>query len=285
MKNAFEYLNDVKMDLEGYEEEIMTEREIEAMKNKLKVRKFSIKKTAVIAACAAVVLALGATVVSGMAGKYIKMLTTGHNIFYQVDPNTEVWDLPEEMLGMIFDENGNEVTVLRGSVTEYYDKDGNVLDQEGYAKIIEEAFGGEVVLSTDNDPSSHEYTFQSLEEAREIANFDIKVPAYLPEGWELHRVYTYTGDTKEPSGDYMTLTYKNGDKEMNIFERIINEETAFESGSNEEIEAITVAGRTAVIEGGRSINLETADDVSVGIYGKGYISREDLIKMMESAVK
>ena len=31
------------MDLEGYEEEIMTEREIEEMKNKLKTRKFSIK--------------------------------------------------------------------------------------------------------------------------------------------------------------------------------------------------------------------------------------------------
>ena len=287
MKNEFDYLNDVKMDFSVYTEEQLSEKEIREMKNIENRGAVKVKKRVVIAAVAAVVALTGTAFASGFAGNIIKTLSTGHNEFIQTDP-MEKWPLSEELQGKFFDENGTPLGALSyADMDNLYDADGNKIDEKRYAEIIAEAYDGyvkvtekgEVSISfADDDSRDHEYDFVSIDDAQAAANFDIKVPETLPEGYKLDRIYTYTGDSDNYSGDYMTLRYVSGDDEIMIFERIINDETAFASGTSGELEKIKLNGRTAVVEGNSSINWETDDDVSVGIYVHNGMSKAEMIE-------
>ena len=292
MKNEFDYLNDVKMDFSVYDEEQLSEREIKSMKKRVETRSaYKVRKRVVIAAVAAVVALTGTAFASGLAGNVIKTISTGHNKFIQTDP-TEKFTLSEELQGKFFDENGTPLGALSyADMDKIYDADGNKIDGERYARIIEEAYGGEVkvvgegsveLVIADGDSHDHEYEFASIEDAQKAANFDIKVPEKLPAGYTLDRVYTYTDDKGNYDGDYMTLRYVNGDNDIMIFERVINDKTAFESATNGELEEIKLNGYKAVIEGENSINWETGDDVSVGIYVHGGLSKSEMIKFAKS---
>lgn len=282
MKNAFDYLNDTKMDFDKYEEEAVSEKEILSMKKKITKKNVSTKKVFAAAVCAAVIAVTGTALASGYVSNIIKSVTTGHNVFMQIDPEAP-YELPSELVGLIFDENGNEVKYMTENIGDFYDKDGNVLNAEIWANLIEEAYGGEVVYSNeDYDPEASEVTFASIDEAQETAVFDLKVPSYLPEGYSLKRVYAFKNNDGSVSGEYVNFVYANGEKEIHIFERIMNEETAFETGTSGELKEITINGRNAVIMDGSDINWETEDDVSVGIYGGRNITEEELIKMAES---
>ncbi len=278
MKNAYDYLNNVKMDFSKYEEESITEREISDMRKKISDKKpMNLKKICVLAACAVFTFVCG----TALAANYIRKVSTGHNEFYQYPAEERA--VPEKLRGLLFDKDGNELTKV-GSDTEMYDKDGNLFDDESFAALIEDTLGSEVKIVADKeyDPETAEHTFASLEEAQKTASFDIKVPEYLPEGYELARVYTFTDGKGNYSGDYMTLVYKNGEKDIHVFERIINDETAFSAGTDGTLEEIELNGVTAVIMDGTSIDWETKDSVSVGISSKGNITKDELIKMAES---
>ncbi len=278
MKNAYDYLNNVKMDFSKYEEENITEREISDMRKKISDKKpMNLKRICVLAACAVFTFVCG----TALAANYIRKVSTGHNEFYQYPAEERA--VPEKLRGLLFDKNGNELTHV-GSDTEMYDKDGNLFDDESFAALIEDTLGSEVKIVTDKeyDPETAEHTFASLEEAQKTASFDIKVPEHLPEGYELARVYTFTDGKGNYSGDYMTLVYKNGEKDIHVFERIINDETAFSAGTDGTLEEIELNGVTAVIMDGTSIDWETKDSVSVGISSKGHITKDELIKMAES---
>lgn len=279
MKNAYDYLNDVKVDLSKYEEEEITEKEILSMKEKISNKKgFNVRKICVVAACAALIL----TAATGIAAGYIREVSTGHNQFVLYD--SENMQLPKELRGKLFDKDGNEVEYMKEH-DELYDKNGEVMTEEKFTALYKEVYGDKVEISVsdgDYDPKEAEFDFASVEEAQKTANFDIKVPKALPEGYSLARVYTFKDENGVPSGDYINLVYKRGEEDIYVFERIINEETAFATGTDGTMEVLEIGGRTAVIMDNRSIDWETEDDVSVGISGRGYLTREELISMAES---
>ncbi|MGM9552458.1 MAG: DUF4367 domain-containing protein [Clostridia bacterium] len=279
MKNAYDYLNDTKVDLSRYEKEEITEREILRMKARINNRKgFNTKKFYLIAACAAFILIAGTCIAAG----YIREASTGHNQFVLYD--SEDMELPKELRGKLFDKDGNEVKYMK-EYDELYDKNGEVMTAEKFNAIYKEAYGDDVAISVsgdDYDPNEAEFDFASIEDAQKTANFDIKVPKVLPEGYSLARVYAYKDENGTPSGDYITLVYKRGETDIYIFERIINEETAFATGTDGTMEVVEINGQTAVIMDNRSIDWETEDDVSVGISGRGHLTREELINMAKN---
>lgn len=286
MKNEFDYLNDVKMDFSVYGEESISEQEVKCMKNNVRnsSKKVRAKKLYVMAACIATVVITGTVFAMGYAGNIIKQVSTGHNNFIQVDSKAPQ-ELPEELKGKLFDKSGIPYeSISNKDLDNLYDENGQKLDKQGFADVYQEAFGGMVKISSgDYDPEKAEKSYATIEEAQAIAEFDIKVPEYLPAGYSLSRAYTYKGDDGSVSGLYMTLEYKNEkNKKIVIFERLLNEETAFEAGGDSEIEETEINGHKAVITGGRSIDWETEDSVSVGISGQGNISRAELIKMAQS---
>lgn len=284
MKNAFDYLNDVKMDFGRYEEEKISEEEILTMKNKVAKKRISVKKVCAAALCAAVIAATCTAFASGYVTNIIKTLTTGHNIFYQYDPEA-LHELPEEIKGHIFDGEGNALTALPDDFdpADCFDEEGNRFTSESLSELFKSLLGDDVIDDSDYDPEESEYIFASVEEAQRVAVFDIKVPEYLPEGYALKKIYGFKDGDGNVSGEYINMVYEAGDKKIHIFERVINEQTAFETGAAN-LEEITLNGRRAVISDGESIDYETEDDVSVGIYAHGNITREELLKMAESTL-
>ena len=214
MKNEFDYLNDVKMDFSCYENEVISEGEINNMgKNMNNLRSVNFKKIIATAACVTIF-----TVTTAFAaGFIIKTVKTGYNSFHQIDSTAEQ-PLMEELKGKIFDENGNELYSISASdFDNIYDKEGNKITGEMYAKMIEEATGGLVEISGKHDLKDREVDFENLKLAKENAEFDIKAPEYLPNDYTLDRVYTYKTEEGLPSSEYITLVYKNTDsKEIDI---------------------------------------------------------------------
>lgn len=286
MKNEYDYLNDVKMDFSLYSEKTISEEEVRSMakmtgnNKKIKVT----KKKYLIAACAAAIAVTCTAMASeGYFDRVIKIISTGYNSYYQMDASAP-HELPEGLKGKLFDKNGVALECFKeedyGNI---YDAEGNIIDNKKLAEMYEEVLGGQVKVSDDYDPEESEKSYSTIKEAQEEAVFDIKVPEYVPEGYTLSRAYTYKGDDGSVSGQYITLEYINDEgKEMLVFERILNDETAVESGTDGTIEETEINGRKAVIQDGDFIGWETEDNVSVDIATRGNITREEMLKMAES---
>jgi len=273
MKDAYEYLNEVKMDFSLYEQN--EEKRYNTMK------KIITKKLAVIAACVAAI-SVTTAFATGLVGNIIKSVSTGHNIFHQVDGNAE-FDVMDELKGKIFDENGNAiVTMSRNDIDNIYDKDGKKITPEMYADMIEKATGGIVAVSGRDEEHSVNYKYyDTFETAQKNTVFDIKIPEYLPKGYELTNIAAYTDSNGDTSGEYLNLLYTDSNgNEIKLFERIINENTAFEAGTDGMLDTLTIGDRTAVIMNNHSLHFETEDNVSVSINGN--IDTYDLIKIAES---
>ena len=277
MKNEFDYLNDVKMDFSVYDPE--SEKEIKTMKN----GKRNTKKICIIAACAAAVAITGTAFASGYVDGIIKRISTGHNIFLQTD-STVPHKLPDKLQGKFFDENGVALEYIAdGDVDNLYDAQGNKLDKDGLIAIYEEALGGDVVVSIAGDEPREdiETIYTSIEEAQAGASFDIKVPDYLPEGFSVSKIYAYNDDKGNPGADYRTIEYTNGESSIFFFERLINDDTSYETGTSGELKEVTINGRTAALTED-SIGWETADGVSIYIIEHANLSESELLKIAKS---
>ncbi len=286
MKNEFDYLNDVKMDFSIYDVENTTETEIIKMGKNANKKRFNHKKTYLIAACITVIALTGTAFASGFVSNVIRTISTGHNTFVSYDPSIPE-ELPEQLMGKFYDKNGTPITSMASadSVTDgLYDADGNKLTSEDIKQIYEEAFGDTVEIKlADEDDASNTTVYSTIAEAEAGAMFDIKVPEYLPEGYSLDSIECYNDSEGRPGGEYRTLLYKNSTgNEIYFFERLINDETKFETGITDQAEEITIHGRTAVLDEA-SLNWETEDNVSVGIYvHDSGITRDELIKIGEN---
>ncbi len=289
MKNEYDYLNDVKMDFSMYESEMISEKEAKIMKKEMNSGKKRMKKRYIITVCAAVIALTSTVFASGFAGGIIKKISTGYNTFIQMDPKAE-YELPEALQNKFFDKDGNPInTMTDENVDKLYDENGNLLDVEQIKNIYNEAIGDDVELviaEFDGEyDSSVEKSYASVEEAQKDAAFDIKTPDILPDGYTLLRAYSFKnsdGVIEPGSSFYMNMEYVNGDKKIAIMERLLNEETAFEAGTNGSMEEIDINGCKGIIMDNSSIHFETKDGISVEIMGRGNLNRDELIKIAKS---
>ena len=293
MKNEFDYLNDVKMDFSVYEEKSLTEKERLKMKNILKrKRKFSTRKCIAAAACVGVVAALGITAyATGFVDNVVKMITTGHNQFAQVDDSELTAEVPENLKGFLFDENGEEVTMFRGDMT-LYDKDGNVIEDMGeYMRslgiysLYYNTENGEVKVSFDEETESDpllnmEGDYIIAESEAELENkpgFKASVPEYIPEGFKFHGAAYSKGEA-----EYLFIYYMNGEGEyFCIHERIINDDTAYTASTNGTVEEIDINGNKAAVMDKDEISWEE-NGISIDVMGRDVIEYDDLLKVAES---
>lgn len=276
MKNEFDYLNDVKMDFSVYGLE--SEKEIKRMKKSPK----NIKKICIIAACAAALAITGTAFASGYVDGIIKRISTGHNTFLQTDSTPRA--LSDNLQGKLFDENGNPLeSISEDNVNNLYDAQGNKLDKDALIAIYEEALGGDVVVSIAGDETldDSETTYSSVEAAQVGASFDIKVPGYLPKGFTVSKICAYNDDKGNPGADYRTIEYTNGESSIFFFERLINDDTSYETGTSGELKEVTINGRVAALTED-SIGWETADGVSVYIIEHANLSESELLKIAKS---
>ena len=281
MKNQYDYLNDAEIDLSIYENEYVSEEEVYRMSVSNHKNRGLKKKAAVIGIAAALAVGTGVAAAEGHIERIIRSFTTGHNMFVQVDPNAP-HDLPKEVVGLLYDKSGNVITAATDDdFKNMYDKNGNLLTQEQIREIFDEALGDNADIRDEKDAETSEWN--TIEEAQAVAKFDIKYPKYIPEGFSFNRAYTYKNDDGSISGYYMTLEYTNSEgKDINIMERLLNDETAFKMSTDSELKEMVINGRKTIIDDGRNADFETEDSVSVSIHTKGNVSEDELIKITES---
>lgn len=292
MKNEFDLLNDVIVDFSAYEVKELDEKELNTMKNVInKPKKKILPRIAAVAACVGLIAAIGQTsFAKELLGNIVKRISTGHNEFFQYDANG--MEIPEE-LAIFYDENGNLITrYFDGTVL--YDKDGNKIeDVEAYMKSlpyeVKEYISDETTLTIaygkENDPveryRNQGYSIIDNEAGMNILDealdFTPVLPSALPEGFRFHAAAYFDSSTY-----YLTLIYVNDECEyIFVNERLINEETAFAMGTDGEIEELEISGHKAVLSNDCSLDWEVGD-VSVGIAGRGHLTKDELITMAEN---
>lgn len=253
MSDKYNQLNDVKINLNEYEPYTLSEKERAKMKENLqkqinRKKRTSWKKYAALAACIGVVAVLSQTafaqnVLSGI----IQSFSTGHNHFVQT-----AGEIPKSDLKL-------------------YDKDGNELDKmpENGEAYTED--GGMIKVSLADGQTKNNDQELLIYDSTQIAqylSFAPKLPSYLPDGFQFDYAKLFKGEDGSVSGDYLFVYYKNAETGKNfvIHERIINEDTAFEAGTDEDLQQITVNGHTGVMTAESSLDWE-ADGISCSIMG------------------
>lgn len=298
MKNEFDYLNDVSVDLSGYEAAELTETECEIMKKEvLKKTKKKSKAGRYVAVAAAVALVAAMTQIAfaqGLVDKIVKTVSTGYNTVFQMDDSDGAFELPEALKNKIFDADGNPLNSIKGGGIdrgEYYNADGKRLGADDYVDLLAESGlinleEVEIHVAKSDDkliPDSDESikVFTSQEELQEQLNFKLITPEYLPEGFEFLYCEGFSKSNGELSGDYAVLAYSDGEKKFTIHERVINDETKFETGTSEEVREGEINGCKAAItdsgiiweQNGVSVDIVSGDS---GVLGK------ELLKVAES---
>ena len=292
MKNAYDYLNDVKVDFSRYGEEPLSEKELDAMKKIIcKNKKPLWGKIAALAACAALVAALSQTAFAkGLWFKIVSRVSTGRNEFYTVEAEKDGFpvlfydaegnpiphDEDYDPAATYYDANGEEIADVRSyleeKVKELFPNDYEHIDINLSAKTVTDTLtyleenGYAVVRGED-----------AADKAAENLMFTPLLPASLPEGYSLSGA-AYFSD----SGKYLTLVYANAEgKELTVFERFMDDETAFAASTDGTVEETEVNGHPAALTNGATLDWEDGD-VSVGLHSDGNLDKDRLMKMAES---
>ena len=297
MKNEFDYLNDVTIDFSAYEEAELSETERAKMKNVIKKhKKISRTKIITLAACVGAVAVFSQTVFAReLVSSIINSLSTGYNQFVQTDDSNISATLPKELKGLIFDENGNEISQFDTDGV-YYDKDGNKIEDfkaflkdnlNGKDELTYITEDGEVTVGIEYDENtddplelSKSLGYPIIEDPTEIdsyLSFESQLPEYLPDGYEFYGASAY-------GTDYLFVYYKNPetDQFITVDERIINDETAFGTGTDGSMYETDINGCKAVVMDDKNINWET-DGISIGISMDDQdLAENELIKIAES---
>lgn len=294
MKKEFEFLNEVEMDFSKYEEASLSEMERVRMKQNLKKnsRNFQFRKNMTrAAACAAVLLAFSQTTFAKDIME--KIVSIGHSsvvIEEEQNPDMDyIYPIPEELIGQVFDVNGNELSEVTGETAKIYDKDGNEVmicsenadgsagdsDADSVTYYLERVDAMSKELDEDEDICS----FSSEAELAEVLCFDLKVPKTLPEGFSLVKAYGFKDENGEVSPDYAVLVYGNGEKEFSIHERRDSEETKFETGLS--------GAKVIDFDGVDAVYTDNEfdcswDGVTVSILGREAVSGDEILDLAKA---
>lgn len=113
--------------------------------------------------------------------------------------------------------------------------------------------------------------------------FDIKLPAYLPEGYTFEKASFYkdeSGNVKDSKYVDLHFINKETGKEIYMQERFACDETKAELGTDDAIEAIKINGVDAILEGENNIDWE-ADNTIYYLNAKD-MTKDEAIKIAES---
>lgn len=137
------------------------------------------------------------------------------------------------------------------------------------------------VMTDSSENSADILSLANFSEVADYAEFDVKLPTYLPEGYTFDRAEFYK-DGDRISGKYVNLYFTNQETKGSIFmqQRLPDEETAFATGTDGKIEQLSINGVTAIMMNDRSIDWET----DIAMYGLSSrdINKNELILIAES---
>lgn len=131
---------------------------------------------------------------------------------------------------------------------------------------------------TDGDTLS----LNNFSDVDKYANFDVLLPTYLPEGYTFDRAELYKNDEGQISGKYVNLYFTNKETKGTIYmqQRFPDEETAYATSTDGNLEQLTINGVVAILMDDHKLNWET-ENTMYSLSSKD-ITKADLITLAES---
>ncbi len=140
---------------------------------------------------------------------------------------------------------------------------------------------------TNSDSQVKDIIHKSIAEAQKAVDFKVLVPEYLPTGYTLKEAKTMelvgadiNSEEAKSSRYYLTVKFAGQEKDITVFYRLVNEETAYETGTENEIEAVKINDTIGAWEDSGHLIWEQ-DGVSYNMICKG-ISKEEAVKIAKS---
>ncbi|WP_145321767.1 DUF4367 domain-containing protein [Paenibacillus xylanexedens] len=133
----------------------------------------------------------------------------------------------------------------------------------------------------DPDIAEHILSIKDTTKLADYADFPVKLPQYLPEGYAFDRAEFYR-DVEEVSGKYVNLHFTNKETKGSIYmqQRLPDEESAFETGTDGKIEELQLNGVKAILMDDRTLLWETKD--ALYSLSSGSVNRSEIIRIAES---
>ncbi len=138
-----------------------------------------------------------------------------------------------------------------------------------------------------SDSQVKDIIHKSIAEAQKAVDFKVLVPEYLPTGYTLKEAKTMelvgadiNSEEAKSSRYYLTVKFAGQEKDITVFYRLVNEETAYETGTENEIEAVKINDTIGAWEDSGHLIWEQ-DGVSYNMICKG-ISKEEAVKIAKS---
>jgi outer membrane lipoprotein-sorting protein len=174
---------------------------------------------------------------------------------------------------------------------EMYDKDDNLISKVEYRDItfntgipdsnfiFEAPAGAEVVETSFEDMMPKEMT---LDEARANLTFDLRVPSYLPDGYEFDHVMMF-GDVFGDGQEMVSLYYTNGDERLHLTEWVGDDTEQHESMMGDpEVVSINGTDGEFVSMFGMNVLQWSADGIDYSL--SGGLEKDELVNVAESLV-
>ncbi len=259
------------------------ENEVNSMK---KMKSFRKPAVAVASIALGITLFAQTAVAKEWTAKIKEVFSVGNGnikiMLLEVEEGPDSVPVPAELKGKLFDAKGNELTEFKGSKkTEMYTKEGEKIayltKEDGNLKIMTEAMEAE-------EKEKNMLVLKDAGKRNDYTAFDVKLPTYLPEGYQFDRIELYKDEkgTVENS-KYIDVYYTNESTSNYIFmqQRLSDEETGYETGTGGTVEEAKVNETEALIMDSDSIHWEV-NGVLYHINSRGGFSKEELLKVAES---
>ncbi|GHU51476.1 hypothetical protein AGMMS49975_04990 [Clostridia bacterium] len=124
--------------------------------------------------------------------------------------------------------------------------------------------------------------FKSLDDKKYFIT-EALLPSYLPSGYAFDAIEYFGDPTKSDDPNvnkFMNLHYKNGDDEIIVMVRYMDESTAFEFVSNGDVTKIDINGNEAV-QTANKLDIEI-NGVMYMLYGNDSVGADELVKIAQS---
>ncbi|MCM3698926.1 DUF4367 domain-containing protein [Paenibacillus macerans] len=146
-----------------------------------------------------------------------------------------------------------------------------------------ESTGKQSVKKEERDPdiAEHILSIKDTTKLADYADFPVKLPQYLPEGYDFDRAEFYR-DAEEVSGKYVSLYFINKETKGSIFmqQRLPDEETAFSTGTDGKVEEVQLNGVKAILMDNSKLFWETKD--ALYDLSSRNVDRNEIIRIAES---
>ncbi len=247
-----------------------------------KENRFKRSKVAVAlfaATCMLGISLMQTTFAQGIVEKIINKITLGNITAIQYEePKIEMYDIPEDLKGKLFDKEGNVLDVITKDYT------GGFYTEEG--EKIADCSNGKITTVAQQEKEKQETTLvvREVDKLNNYTCFNVGIPTYLPKGYEFDRAEFYkdeNGDVKDKKYIDLYFTNKETGKYFFFQQRFSCEETGYAMSGDEKIEKIEINGVKAILSGDRNIDWE-ANGVIYALSSRGSFEKDELIKVAKS---